>query len=50
MRLAMKRVFIDVGTLLLALGAASAHGESPPPKLSPDFEKLKVWVGNWTLS
>ncbi|HZT04366.1 MAG TPA: hypothetical protein VFA39_19115 [Steroidobacteraceae bacterium] len=46
----MKRVIMDVGTVLLVLGAASAHGESPPPKLSPDLEKLDVWVGNWTLS
>ena len=50
MRLAMKRVIIYVATFLLVPGAASAHGESPPPKLSPDLEKLQVWAGNWMLS
>src|SRR6185437_405328 len=46
----MKRLIIDVAKVLLVLGASSAHGTSPNPRLPPELKKLDVWVGNWSLS
>ena len=46
----MKRLIIDVARVLLVLGASSAHGASPNPRLPPELKKLDVWVGNWSLS